>query len=69
MDEDEELIERLLTAAGSIMEDTSEAALIRGGAHAIAARIAAVDAAGADIATLARAAAIVRRRRAGSRRS
>lgn len=68
MDDAEQLIERLLTAAGMIMEDAAEVALIRDNANPVPDRIAAITMAGNDIAALACAAAIIARRRPKLRR-
>ncbi|MCD2317267.1 hypothetical protein LQ954_14055 [Sphingomonas sp. IC-11] len=66
MSEAEDLVIRLLTAAGMIMEDTAEAAVIRIGDIRTDVRVAVVLAAGEDTAVLARAAAIITRRFAQS---
>jgi hypothetical protein len=59
MIEAEDLVGRLLTAAGMIMEDTVETALIHAEQISIDDRVAAVLTAGEDIALLARTAIII----------
>lgn len=69
MDDAHDLIGRLLAVAGMIMEDTAEAALLSKPGGILEARIGMVAKAGADIATVASAAAIIARRYADSQSS
>ena len=61
MNEGRELIDRLCTAAGMIMEDVVEQAIVSGPAAKLPPRIAAIEQAGRDIVSLARAAAVLSR--------
>jgi hypothetical protein len=63
MDDCEELVSRLLTLAGAIMEDASAIAIIGEGNLPLAERAAVVSSAAADAGLLAQAAAIALRRR------
>ena len=57
-----DLIERLCVAAGMIMEDTAEPALLQTDETEVAGRIVVIGAAGHDIAALAQAAEVLSRR-------
>lgn len=59
---DADLIARLMTLAGTIMEDTSVLAIIDDGTMSIGARTTAITVAAADIESLAHAVEIIHRR-------
>ena len=62
MDDTDDLIVRLCTCAGMIMEDTSDIALVASAGSALVERVSRIAAAGRDIEALANAAAVIARR-------
>lgn len=62
MEDANDLIVRLCTCAGMIMEDTSDIALVAGTSGGIGDRVSKVGEAGRDIEALANAAAVIARR-------
>ena len=62
MDNAQDLIDRLCVAAGMVMEDTIDFAVIRTKTKSQSERIRQIETAGADIAVLAAAARVVSRR-------
>lgn len=61
MDDDANLIARLLTLAGTIMEDASTVAIVNDGTRSIEQRVAEIAVAAMDIESLARAVELIRR--------
>jgi hypothetical protein len=66
MEDADELIGRLCTIAGMVMEDTIDVALIGGATRSRSERLAVISQAGEDVSAIATVAAIVARRWASS---